>query len=154
MSDFRERRQRVTDTDSPLLLLEIHAASFTGTLYAVNDTRNWTSNGVEYVGVPFGFKLPDDVSGNTPAAQLVMNNGGRGISDELERLQPNEEVTAVLRLTDRADPDVIEHEYILPLTHVNVIGTTATAKCGVDYLMRQQAVRVRATPFTLPGIFQ
>lgn len=153
MTTFTERRQRVTDPDGPLLLLEITAASFTGPLQVVNDTRNWTSNGVEYVGLPFGFKLPDDVAGNTPQAQLVMDNVGRGISDELERLLPNEPVTAVLRLTDRANPNAIEHEYMLPLTGVSLTGATATARCGVDYLMRQQAVLLRATPFTLPGIF-
>lgn len=154
MSDFLERRQRVTDLDSPLLFLEITAPSFSGPLQVVNDTRNWTSNGVEYVGLPFRFKLPDDNFGQTPQAQLVMDNVGRGISDELERLLPNELVTAILRLSDRADPDVIEHEFVLPLTGVSLTGTTASARCGVDFLMRQQAVQLRATPFTLPGIFQ
>ena len=151
---FTERRQRTTDIDAPLLFLEITAASFSGPMQVVNDTRNWTSNGVEYIGLPFRFKLPDDRSGNTPQAQLVMDNVGRGISDELERLLPNEPVTAVLRLSDRANPDLIEHEYTLPLTGVQLTGTTATARCGVDFLMRQQAVQLRATPYTLPGIFQ
>jgi len=153
MSDFLERRQRVTDPDAPLVLLEITAASFTGPLQVVNDTRNWTSNGVEYIGLPFAFTLPDDSMGQTPRAQLVMDNVGRGIAEELERLLPNEPVTAVLRLTDRADPNVIAHEYTLPLTHVSLTGTTATARCGVDFLMRQQSVQLRATPYTLPGIF-
>ncbi len=153
MSDFLERRQRVTDIDAPLLFLEITAASFSGPLQVVNDTRNWTSNGIEYVGLPFRFKLPEDRSGSTPQAQLVMDNVGRGISDELERLLPNEAVTAVLRISDRADPDVIEKEYILPLSGVSLTGTTASARCGMDFRTRQQAVLLRATPYTLPGIF-
>jgi len=153
MSTFTERRQRVTDPTGTLLLLEISAASMPDTLRIVNDTQNWTSGGLEYVGFPFGFKLPEDVSGQSPRAQLVIDNVGRGMTDDLERLQPGELVTAKLRITDRADPNVIESEYFLPMTQVTVNAQTATAQCGVDYLMRQQAVQLRANPFTLPGIF-
>lgn len=152
-SDFIERRQRVTDTAGVLLFLEVDAPSFTEPLRAVNDTRNWTSNGIEYVGVPFGFKLPDDITGQTPRAQLVMANVGTDFVAQLERLAPNETVLARLMLSDRANPDYIARDLYLPITQVSVTGTTATAQCGVDFLMRQQAVRLRATPYLLPGIF-
>lgn len=150
---FTERRQRVTDTSGILLFLEITAASFTGPAYIVNDTRDWVSQGQTYIGIPFGFKLPDDTAGQTPRAQLVMDNVGRGFSDELERLQPNEPVMAKLKISDRANPDSIAQTMFLPMTNVSVSGAQATAQCGVDFLMRQQAVRVRANPFTTPGIF-
>jgi len=153
MSTFLERRQRVTDPAGTLMLLAITAPSFVDTLRIVNDTQNWTSGGVEYIGFPFGFKLPEDVSGQTPRAQLVIDNVGRGMTEDLERLQPGELVTARLMITDRADPDVIEADYFLPMTQVSVNAQTATAQCGVDFLMRQQAVQLRANPFTLPGIF-
>lgn len=153
MSEFMERRQRITDTSGTLLFLELSAPSFSAPAYLVNDTRNWTSNGREYVGIPFGFTLPDDVSGQVPKAQLVMDNVGRDIGAELERIGPNEVVTAKLLLSDRAAPDVIERELVLPVTGFSVTGATATATCGVDYIMRQQAVRLRGNPFTLPGIF-
>ncbi|KRG47338.1 hypothetical protein ARC20_03135 [Stenotrophomonas panacihumi] len=153
MSTFTERRQRVTDPAGVLMLLEISAPSMPDVLRIVNDTQNWVSRGIEYVGFPFGFKLPDDVSGQSPRAQLVIDNVGRGMTDDLERLQPGELVTARLMITDRADPSVIESEYYLPMTQVSVNAQTATAQCGVDFLMRQQAVQLRANPFTLPGIF-
>lgn len=150
---FQERRQRVTDTSGTLLLLEITASSFTGPMYVVNDTQDWVSQGINYVGIPFGFKLPDDVRGQTPRAQLVMANVGTGFADELERLAPNEPVMAKMHVSDRAAPDTHAQTLFLPLTHVSVSGTTATAQCGVDFLMRQQAVRLRANPYTLPGVF-
>lgn len=153
MSTFIERRQRITDTAGTLMLLAISAPSFPDTLRIVNDTKNWTSGGLEYIGLPFGFKLPDDVSGQTPRAQLVIDNVGRGMTEDLERLAPGELVTATLLITDRADPNVIEASYYLPMTQVSVNSQTATAQCGVDFLMRQQAVQLRANPFTLPGIF-
>nr|WP_202405078.1 DUF1833 family protein [Xanthomonas sp. LMG 8992] len=134
-------------------MLELTAASFIATLRIVNDTRNWMSNGVEYIGYPFRFKEPDDTAGQTPRAQLTLDNVGRGITDDLERLQPNETVMAKVMVTDRAAPSVIERVFYLPLTAVSVDGTTATAQAGVDYLMRQQAMKLRATPYTTPGIF-
>lgn len=153
MSSFTERRQRVTDTDGILLLLELRAPSFVEVLRVVNDTRDWTSQGNTYVGFPFGFKLPDDVSGQAPRAQLVLDNVGRSITEDLERLQPGELVTARLMITDRADPNVIEASYDLPMTQVVVNSQVATAQLGVDFLTRQQAVTLRTNPFTLPGIF-
>lgn len=153
MTTFTERRQRVTDTSGLLLFMDISAPSFTGPMRVVNDTRDWVSRGITYIGVPFGFKLPDDVSGQTPRAQLVMANVGTGITAELERLLPNETVIARLMVSDRANPDAWAQTLFLPMTHVSLSGTAATAQCGVDFLMRQQAVKLRGTPYTLPGIF-
>lgn len=153
MTTFLERRQRVTDTTGTLLFLEVSAPSFAETLRIVNDTKDWTSNGMLYIGVPFGFKLPDDVAGQTPRAVLTLDNIGRGITDDLETLGPQDVVTARLKISDRADPSVIEREYILPMTQVSVNTKTATAQCGYDALMRQQAVRLRYNPFNAPGAF-
>lgn len=153
MSTFLERRQRVTDAVSTLMLLEVTAPSFPETLRIANDTKDWVSNGVVYTGVQFGFKLPDDVSGQAPRAQLVLSNVGRAITEDLERLAPGELVTARLMITDRADPNLIEQDHYLPMTSVSVNTQTATAACGVDYLTRQQAVRLRFNPQTSPGLF-
>lgn len=38
MSEFMERRQRVTDTSGTLLFLELSAPSFSAPAYLVNDT--------------------------------------------------------------------------------------------------------------------
>lgn len=153
MSTFTERRQRVTDTDGELLLLEISAPSIPETLRIANDTQNWTSNGVEYIACPFGFKLPADTPGQTPRAQLVIDNVGLGMTQDLESLQPNESVMCILRLTDRANPNVYERIYRLPMTTVSAGTGQVTAQLGVDFLMRQQAVRLRYNPFTGPGLF-
>jgi len=153
MSTFTERRQRVTDPTGILLLLEVSAPSMGEPLRIVNDTRDWISNGLVYTGFPFGFKLPDDVSGQVPRAQLVIDNVGRDMTRDLESLPPGELLTARLRVTDRANADIIEREYLLPMTNLAVNAQSVTAQCGVDYLTRQQAVQLRANPFTLPGIF-
>ncbi|MDC7805522.1 DUF1833 family protein [Luteimonas sp BLCC-B24] len=154
MSTFQERRQRTVDPKdtAPLLLLEISAPSIPETLRIVNDTQNWTSNGVEYLACPFGFKLPDDTAGQTPRAQLEIDNVGLGMTQDLEGMQPNEMVMCVLRLTDRANPNAIERVYRLPMTMASANTVKVTATLGVDFLMRQQAVRLRYDPFNAPGL--
>lgn len=146
---FTENRQRRSDTSGILLFLTVEADSFTGPLNIVADTQDWTSNGTLYTGVPFGFKLPDDTAGQSPRAQLVMSNVGRGVTEELERLSPNETVMATLQIADRSDPDTIQSTYYLPITGVSASGAVVTAQAGVDFLMRQQAVRIRANGETV-----
>jgi len=150
---FTERNQRVTNTSSLLLFLEISAPSIPETLRIVNDTRNWTSQGVEYIACPFGFKLPDDTAGQTPRAQLVIDNVGLGMTQDLESLQPNEMVTCRLIVSDSANPDVHERVYRLPMTMASAGTGQVTAQLGVDFLMRTQSVRLRYNPFISPGLF-
>ncbi|WP_416203763.1 DUF1833 family protein [Xanthomonas euvesicatoria] len=150
---FAENRQRVTEPSGVLLFLEVRANSFTDVLRLVNDTQNWTSNGVEYIGMPFGFKLPDDTAGQVPRAVLIIDNVGRSITEDLEALQPNEMVSAKLMIADKAAPSVIVQTLNLPMTSVSVNSASATAQCGVDFLMRQQSVLLRYTPHLTPGIF-
>lgn len=152
MSSFLERRQRVLDTSGLLLFLSITHPAFSGPMNVVNDTQNWTSNGVEYIGLPFRFKLPDDTAGQTPRAVLEMDNVGRGLTEELEKLGPNAMVKSRLMISDRANPDQIERTLHLPMTQVSISAATATAQLGVDFLMRQQAVRLRFNAFTAPGV--
>lgn len=150
---FTERKQRVTDTSGLLLFLEIGAPSFLDTLRIVNDTQDWISNGLTYLACPFGFKLPDDNAGQTPRAQLVIDNIGLGMTQDLEALQPNELVMCRLMISDRADPNAYERTYRLPMTMASASTGQVTAQLGVDFLMRQQSVRLRANPFTTPGLF-
>ncbi|MBB3822226.1 hypothetical protein FHT03_001091 [Xanthomonas arboricola] len=155
MSAFQERRQRVTDDDTtaPLELLEMTAPSFGAVLRICNDTRDWVSNGNIYKGYPFRFTPPKDSAGQTPRAQLEVDNVGRGITEDLERVQPNELVMCRYLITDRVQPDVIARRLYLPLIQVRAVGPLITAQIGVDFFMGQQAVKLRANQFTLPGIF-
>ena len=130
MSSFHERRQRLADTQGPLMLLEVSAPSMPEVLRIVNDNVNWTSNGSEFIAAPFGFQLPDDVSGQAPRAQLVIDNIGRALTEDLEALAPGEMVTARLLVTDRANPDAIEAESDLPMTQAVFVARGGTLPRG------------------------
>lgn len=150
---FKERRQRVTDTHGLLVFLEVTSPAFSGAMRIVNDTRNWISNGTEYIGLPFRFKLPDDASGQVPSSVIEIDNVGRGLSEEIEKIKFDDVVMATIKLSDTANPDHIERTYVIPMAHISISGTTASANCSVDYIMRQQAVKLRYDQHTAPGIF-
>jgi len=150
---FLEYRQRVSDDVGMLALMRLESPSFPEPLRVCNDTRNWTLNGSEYIGLPFGFKLPDDVQGSAARAQLVIDNVGRGITDYLERVKPGEVVMAYIALCNREEPLQVSYDIWLPVTNVSVSGVLATADAGADQMMRQQGVKLRAYPFLLPGAF-
>lgn len=153
MTLFHERNQRITNDIGHVELLEITNPSFSGPMRICSDVEDFVSRGEAYIALPFSFTLPEDESGSAPRMALALDNVGRGITDELERLLPGTTTMARLIVVARDTPDVHEHEYRMPLTAVTVSGATAQATCGVDALMRQAACKQIANPFTLPGIF-
>lgn len=153
MNDFRTRNQRVTDDVGHIELLEVMNSSFSESMHICNDVQDFVSRGVSYIGLPFGFTLPDDVSGQAPRMRLAMDNVGRGVSDELERRQPGTTTMAKLIIVPRDQPDVHQHVYWLPMSSVSISGASAQATCSVDELMRRAACLQIANPHTLPGVF-
>lgn len=150
---FRENNQRLTNPGGPLQFLEITNPSFSEPMRVANDTQDWISQGITYVGIPFGFTLPEDVSGVQPRLALTMSNVGTDITQELEQIAPGSKTMAKLILVDRGSPDVHEHVIWLPLTNVTLSTSTATANAGVDEWMRQVACKQYFTPHTTPGLF-
>lgn len=153
MTDFRTRNQRLTNDVGHIELLEVSNPSFSEPMRICNDTQDFVSQGISYIGLMFGFTLPDDVAGQAPRMRLGMDNVGRGVSDELERRQPGTTTMAKLIIVPRDMPDLHQHVYWLPMSSVSISGASATATCSVDALMRQSACKQIANPFTLPGIF-
>ncbi|WP_050872228.1 DUF1833 family protein [Comamonas testosteroni] len=153
MTDFRTRNQRVTDDVGHIELLEVSNPSVSESMHICNDGQDFVSRGISYIGLPFGFTLPDDVSGQAPRMRLTMDNVGRGVSDELERRQPGTTTMAKLIIVPRDQPDVHQHVYWLPMSSVSISGVSAQATCSVDELMRRAACQQIANPHTLAGIF-
>ena len=153
MTDFRTRNQRVTDDVGHVVLLEVTNPSFSETMYIANDVQDFISRGISYIGLPFGFTLPDDVTDQAPRMRLTMDNVGRGVSDELERRQPGTTTMARLIIVPRDKPDVHQHVYWLPMSSVSISGASAQASCSVDELMRRSACLQIVNPHTLPGVF-
>lgn len=150
---FRTRNQRLHDDVGYVELLEVTNPSFSGPMHICNDVQDFVSQGIAYTALPFGFTVPDDVSGQAPRMRLQIDNVGRGFSDELERLLPGTTTMARLIIVARDTPDRHEHVFWLPMLNVSASGASVSATCSVDHLSRQAACKHIANPFTLPGIF-
>lgn len=153
MTSFLENRQRITDTAGALVFLELNCPAFPEPMRIVNDTVSRVMGGIEYIGLPFGFKLPEQSQGSAARAKLVMDNVGRGITEYLERVGPQDLVLAKLMVCDNVEPLEPSYTINLPVTNVSVSGVMATADCGADHMMRQQAVKLRVYPHLTPGAF-
>ncbi len=151
---FLEDAQRVT-REGILCLLELKSTEFTDVLRLVddNDPEGFTLNGLKYTSFPFGFTPPSDQSNSASQIKLVISNVGRSITEELEKVGPNQIVTATVLLVDRKNPTVVAKRWRIPLSNVTVDQATATATCGNHQRLKQQAVRLRFDQYYAPGLF-
>lgn len=151
---FIANRQRVTDTAGTVVLLRITSPAFPEPMCICDATESKFLDGVEYIPLPFGFKLPEQAQGSASRAKLVIDNVGRGITDYLERVGPQDLVMCKMMLCDNIEPLVVTYSINLPVNNVSVSGVLATADCGADHIMRQQGMKLRFYPHITPGVFQ
>ena len=145
--------QNPADPHGLLELLTIEHVSFTAPVRLVNDTRDWTCSGNVFTALPFSLKWPNQISNETPRAQLQITNVGRDLTAILEALPVGDELLATLQTVSRAAPDVVIYEFVSPLTGVQATPQTVSAQVGSDAALRLPCVALRADPSTLPGLF-
>lgn len=148
----RAQLRRVNDPSGVLVLLLLQHPSI-ATVRVVNDTRDWIIDGDTWVGLPFRFKLPQATGGQAPRAALEVDNVGRALTAELEKLPAGAALQATIRLVSRATPVVVDYEFTAPLSGVSVSVTTVSAAVGNDEALRAPAVKLRYDPTQTPGLF-
>ena len=148
----REQLQRVNDASGVLVLLLLEHPSI-ATVHVVNDTRDWVIGADTWIGLPFRFRLPQSAAGQAPRAALEVDNVGRALTEELEKLPPGAALQATVRIVSRATPTVVDYEFTAPLSGVSITVQTVTAVIGNDDALRAPAVKVRYDPSTTPGLF-
>lgn len=145
--------QRTDDPFGLLMLLTITGDGLSDTIRLVSDTRDCTSRGNLHLGLPFAWTLPEEAAGEVGRAQVQIDNVGREITAELERLPPGAELVATLEVVCRATPDVVDMSFTAPMSGVQATPLSITATVGEGDLMRLPAVDVRFDPYTAPGLF-
>lgn len=149
----RAALHRVDDPQGVLWLLTITGGGIVEPIRLVSDTRDHTSNGETFIGIPFEVVPPKDAAKEVPRAQLRLDNIGREFIAELEQIQPGAELTATLQCVYRATPDVIEQSFSAPLSGIRADAFSISASMGPTELLRRPAVNVRFDPITAPGLF-
>lgn len=149
----RKALQKVDDSGGVQALLKIDHASLSAPVRLVNDTRPLTTLGDTFQALPFRVTLPNDKAREMPRARLQMDNVGRELTAELERLPPGAALMATLVVVHRSTPGVVDYQFKAPLSGVRVDMASVSAVMGPDDLMRRPATLRRFDPSTSPGLF-
>ena len=133
--------------------LEISHPAVAVPVRVVNDTAGHTIEGNDYVALRFDARLADDIDGQTPQAELGIDNVGRELTQWIEAAQGGVGATVrVMLVLDIEDPPV-EWEVTLDVASMAVDQERVTARLGFDPLLGRAAVALRHDPQTSPGLF-
>lgn len=150
----RAALQRVNDPQGLLWLLTITGGGLPDPVRLVNDTRNLVSGGETFLGgLAIEVVPPKDAAKEAPRAQLRIDNIGRELLAELEKLPLGAELMGRIQFVYRATPDYIEYDFSSPLGRVRADVFTLTSSMGPTELMRWPATNLRFDPTTAPGLF-
>ena len=148
-----KKLHQVDDNGGVQVLLKIDHAALSAPVRLVNDTRNLVTLGDTYIGLLFSVTLPNDKAREVPRAKLQMDNTGRELTAELERLPPGAALMATLMIVHRSTPGVVDYQFMAPLSGLRVDQSAVSATMGPDDLMRRPATLLRFDPVTAPALF-
>lgn len=157
-SEFNTELNQNSGGDLPLILLEINHDDLSTPIRVVNAIQNTTSNGNEYIGIPFNCSLPTQNTGELPRAILSVTNVGKppegnSIVEWLEISGGGAGAIATLSQISRADPDTIEWSIDVYLNNVSADFQTINAELGYEDILNRQGIRYTYRPDRVPGLF-
>lgn len=148
----RRQAQAVDDPEGFLLLVEISHPSFTQTIRLVQDNDDIVIGANTYIGLPMQIQLPQDVAKEAARAKINIDNVGRDLGAEFERLGPGAALDVTLRNVSRATPSIVEYEFVSGANAATIDMTDVSLTLGDDEWMRMNIVNLRADPTTSPGL--
>lgn len=148
----RQLHGTVSD-DPPLVLLEITHDALPQPVRVVGDSQDIISNGATFIAMGFRVRLPDDVQGQQPRAELAIDNIGRELMQWIEQSAGGRNARVRLMQVLRSAPNNIEWEMSMYLNNLRATATEVSGELGFPRLLDVPAVQIRADPQTMPGIF-
>lgn len=152
---FAARRQLhgTVSSDPPLVLLEITHPGLPQPVRVVGDSQDLVSNGNVFVGMGFRVRLPDELQGQQPRAELGVDNIGRELMQWIEASAGGRNARVRFMQVLRSNPNNIEWEISMYLNNVKANLAEVSGELGFPRLLDVPAVQMRADPQTMPGIF-
>lgn len=142
-----------TPSDPFLVLLEISHPDLIIPIRVVNNTVNFTSQGNEFIAIPFEITLPDSKDQQVPKARLTVDNIGRELTQWLEVSQGGKGAKCRIMQVLASDPDTIEFDMTMDLTGLSINNSIVSGELGFRDTLNQSAVSVRYEPRTAPGLW-
>jgi len=117
-----------------------------------DDIYGCTSNGIDFVFLPFDISLPRDDSSGTVSAKLAIDNVDRKIIDAIRSIKKS--VIVKIQCVLSNDVDFIELEYDnFRLSNVNYDAMKIEADLTFDYWGLEPFPSGRFNPSGFPGLF-
>jgi len=153
-SDNAKENLLAVSADEPfLILLEITHPDLPTPIRVVDDVQNVTSNGEEFIALPFRISLPDDIGGQIPQATLEVDNVGRELTTWLEISRGGVGAKCRVMQILRSDPDIVELDITLDLTQLIINNQSVQGKIGFLNVLNQAGTSTTFTPTTAPGLW-
>lgn len=151
-SNFREKTGS-TSGQEPLYLLEIMHPQLAVPARVVRDTQDIVSGGNTFVACGFDIRLPEDLSGQLPRAQLLIDNIGRELTQWIDASKGGKGATARVTQVMRATPNTLEFDATLDLINVRQNGAHVVGELGYEDTLNLPALAESYRPDNTPGIF-
>ena len=129
----RRQLHTTASDDPPLVLLEITHPNLSTPVRVVGDTQDLVSNGVTFVAMGFRVRLPDEINGQQPRAELAVDNVGRELMQWIEQSAGGR--NAKVRLMQALRSNQVEH-----LTLHQGIGLRGAVRGGDGVALIFQAI--------------
>ncbi len=153
LSEKLKRELLKQNTDEVFLfLIEIYHSSLSEPIRVVNDGVNHTSNGNEYIGLPYELTLPEESADSVPIASLKIDNVDRQIGKTIRSMSGR--ATVNIKMVLASDPDSVETEWLgLGLEQINYDALQITGELVGPNFLIEQFPGDSFTPDKFPALF-
>lgn len=135
-----------------LILLTIDHADINPPIRVVNNTKNITSRGDEFIAFPFNIDLPDSTKDVGPRARLTIDNVSREIAQSIRLITTV--ATVLIEVIRASDPDTVEINFpLFNLRNVTWDVLQVSGDLTVEDLTTEPFPVGQFTPAHFPGIF-
>ena len=152
-ASWKKEINRVSGTENPLILCEIHHSALAEPVRVVNDKESVEHNGYTYVGLAFRVTLPSDPESGLPRARLAIDNIGKELMQWIELSEGARGTTITLSQIMRSDPDHVEWSVTMNLTNISVTTHEVSGDLSYDDILNMPGLPFTYRPETAPGIF-
>lgn len=153
ISDSLKADAWASQSQLPLVLIEIDHADLSVPIRVVNNKVNITSNSVEYTGYPFDITLPDSPEDAIPGARLRISNVSREIGQAIRSILTPPSVS--IKVVRPDTPDIVEMEYNnMIMTQISYDALTVEGALEFEDLEREPYPGYTFSPAYFRGMVQ
>ena len=153
-SRFDQASRAGTPETQVLTALELTHPAAPAPVRVINDARNATIDGSEFVAARFSARLADDADGQVPRAELVIDNVGNALTRWIELSDGgNGAVVKLMQVAYHWQSWNLQWSVELDVVGMRVSAQSVAARLGFDPMLHRPAVQIRHDPDHSPGLF-